>query len=175
MAYFCGKILMDWIMEYELKYSLALDRCKMLSSYEGRDAVGESGDSLYLNVKITEQDEPLIRKHLEDAARALEEQMARMIVSAAYNDDGFVWELRTDMTRWNKLRAFGGNVLEAVVSHAMSEWLTDKVPARTEMYKNLFTDMGKMAVNNLFAKMPPQRLKREEYRDVCEIEVVENN
>lgn len=162
-------------MEYELKYSLAIEKCKMLSSYEGRDAVGESGDSLYLKVKITEQDEPLIRKHLEDAARALEELMARMIVATDYNEGGFVWELRTEMTRWNRLRTFGGNVLEAVVSYAMGEWLSDKIPAQTEIYKNLFTDMGKMAANNLFAKMPPQRVKRPEYRDVCEVEVVNND
>lgn len=162
-------------MEYELKYSLALEKCKMLSSYEGRDAVGESGDSLYLRVKITEQDEPLIKRLFKNSAKVLEEQMARMIVSANYEMDGFVWELRTDMTRWNNLRAFGENVLEAVVSYAMSEWLADKIPIRSGIYKNLCADMGKMAVNNLFAKIPPRRVEKEVYKDVCEVTIVENN
>lgn len=71
----------------------------MLSSFEGRDLVGDSGDSLYLKVKITEQDRPLIKTYLEQAARALEEGMAKIITSSAYSEEGFVWEVRTEDTR----------------------------------------------------------------------------
>ena len=73
----------------------------MLSSFEGRDLVGDSGESLYLKIKITEQDRPLIRTYLEQAARSLEEGMSKIITSSAYSEEGFVWEVRTEDTRWN--------------------------------------------------------------------------
>ena len=51
-------------MTYEFEYIKAIDKCEMLSSFEGRDLVGDSGESLYLKIKITEQDRPLIRTYL---------------------------------------------------------------------------------------------------------------
>ena len=62
-------------MTYEFEYIKAIDKCEMLSSFEGRDLVGDSGESLYLKIKITAQDRPLIRTYLEQAARVLEEGM----------------------------------------------------------------------------------------------------
>lgn len=161
-------------MEYELKYGLAMEKCKMLSSYEGRDASSESGESIYLKVKITEQDEPLLRSYMEKAARMIEERISRMMVSSEYGADGFRWRMRTDETRWNKLRDFGGNVLEAVVSYAMGEWMSDKIPGRTEMYKGMFADMSVMVVKNIFFKMPPKRPVKEVQGDVYEVTLVES-
>lgn len=75
-------------MTYEFEYIKAIDKCEMLSSFEGRDLVGDSGESLYLKIKITEQDRPLIRTYLEQAARVLEEGMAKIITSSAYSEKG---------------------------------------------------------------------------------------
>lgn len=127
----------------------------MLSSFEGRDLVGDSGESLYLKIKITKQDRPLIRTYLEQAARVLEEGMAKIITSSTYSEEGFVWEVRTEDTRWNVNRKLDENLLDALVGYSMMSWLSDRKPDRIGVYKSLWEDMSVMCVKNIYRKNPP--------------------
>ena len=127
----------------------------MLSSFEGRDLVGDSGESLYLKIKITAQDRPLIRTYLEQAARVLEEGMAKIITSSTYSEEGFVWEVRTEDTRWNVNRKLDENLLDALVGYSMMSWLSDRKPDRIGVYKSLWEDMSVMCVKNIYRKNPP--------------------
>lgn len=158
-------------MELKFKYSDVMDRCRMLSSFEGREYVSKSGESLYLEIKITEQDEPLILSYMEQAARSLQEMMARMVTGAEYAKEGFTWEIRGEETRWNAGNLFDRSVHEAIVSYVMMNWLSEKKSARAEMYKTFWEDMGTMCVRNVMRKMPPKKKRREPVKDVDEVEV----
>lgn len=142
-------------MTYGFSYNDAIDRCVMLSSFEGRDYTGDSGDSLFLKVKITEQDKPLIRTYLGQAARMLEDGMSRIITAATYDDDGFSWEVRTEETRWNVNKKLDENLGEALVGYSMMRWLSDRKPDRIGIYKNLWEDMSVMCVKNMYRKNSP--------------------
>ena len=123
----------------------------MIASYEGRDYTGDSGDSLYLTVKITNQDLPLIKRYLEEAARLIEDGVARMVDASSYSDSGFSWTLRTEDTRWNTNKKLDENLKDA-----MMQWLVERKPARVDMYKELWENMRIMAMKNIFRKMPPK-------------------
>ena len=107
-------------MVYEFSYSGVVARCKMLSSFEGRDYVGDSGDSLYLRVKLTEQEEPLLIGYLDEAARRMEERVSRMVLASEYTDAGFTWTLRTEETRWNVNRDLDRHISEALAAYAQT-------------------------------------------------------
>lgn len=142
-------------MTYGFDYKDALEKCGMLSSFEGRDHVGDGGDSLYLRIKITEQDRPLIVTYLERAARELEDMAARIITESSYTPDGFTWEVITERTRWNVNKKLDENMMDALTSYAMMEWLSDRRPDRAAVYKQIWTDMAAMCVGNIYRKNPP--------------------
>lgn len=160
-------------MEYEFSYDKVIERCKMLSSFEGRDFVGQSGDSLYLTVKVTDQDVPLLLQYAGQAAKELQERMSRMISSATYSSDGFSWSIRSKETRWNINTALDRNVEEAIVSYVMAGWLSGRKEDKVPMYKQMWDDISMQCVQNIFRKMPPQKIRRSDY-DVRndEVEVV---
>ncbi len=162
---------MIMLMKLNFKYSDVMERCRMLSSYEGRDHMNEGGDSLYLEVKITEQDEPLLLTYMGQAAHMLQEQMNRMITGSEYTDKGFVWDIRAEETRWNPNKKFDDNLHEALVSYVMMNWLSEKKSSRTELYKTLWEDMSKMCVQNIYRKMSPTKKRRAPVIDTDEVEV----
>ena len=143
------------LMVYEFTYSSVLSRCKMLASFEGRDYTGDSGESLFLRVKLTEQDEPLLLSYLEEAARRIEERVARMVSASEYTEEGFTWTLRTEETRRNVNRELDRNISEALAAYTMMQWLADRKPARVEMYRSLWEGSSAMAEANLYRKNPP--------------------
>lgn len=157
-------------MVYNFDYTDVLSQCVMLSSYEGRDFVGKSGESLFLDIKITAQDKPLINTYIVQAAQILQEKMGRMITSADYIENGFTWNIRTEETRWNVNTKLDENLKEALVSYAMMNWLLEKKADKAPMYKSLWDDMSAMCVQNVFRKMPPRK-KRERKEDICEVEI----
>ena len=143
-------------MTYQFQYATALERCSMLSSFEGRDYVGGDGESLFLTVKITEQDKPLILTYMEQAARDMETRLDNMVTSTEYDTDGFTWELRTEETRWNPDKRMDNSVREALVGYAMARWLEDRKPARKAAYDEIWNGSATMAVANLYRKRAPE-------------------
>lgn len=144
-------------MVYELKYGDVLERCRMLCSYEGRDETDANGDSKYLDIRITVQDEPLLYGYMREAAEYIESLISRMVLSSEYWDGGFRLELRTEETRWNGMKNFGKYMNEAIVSNAMSKWLIGRKDSKVEFYGTLYADMSRMLVRNLFDKSAPKR------------------
>lgn len=144
-------------MVYELKYGDVLERCRMLCSYEGRDETDANGDSKYLDIRITAQDEPLLYGYMREAAEYIESLISRMVLSSEYGDGCFRLELRTEETRWNGMKNFDKYMNEAIVSHAMSKWLIGRKDSKVEFYGTLYADMSRMLVRNLFEKSAPKR------------------
>lgn len=159
-------------MEYEFLYGKVIERCKMLSSFEGRDYVGQSGESLYLTVRVTEQDVPLLLEYAGRAAKNLQERMARMISSADYSEEGFKWVIRSKETRWNINTALDRNIEEAIVSYVMSVWLEGRKSDKVSMYKQMWEDISIECVQNIFRKMPPKKFRPSDFREDETVEVV---
>lgn len=147
-------------MDYELKYKDVRDRCVMLSEYEGRDYYDDNGESLYLTVKITEQDYDLLATFLHDGARKMEGGLNRMITAAEYTDEGLKWTLRTDETRWNEKVEFGTLAVEALASYVMGQWLDGRRTDRKAAYDAIFNDMMGALMQNLTRKSVPKRKRR---------------
>ena len=66
-------------MTVEIKYKDLIDRCEKLSSFESEGKVDAAGQSRYLEIHINEVDKLLVKQYIEQAKRALEERMDRMI------------------------------------------------------------------------------------------------
>ena len=81
--------------------------------------------------------------------------MAKIIPSSTYSEEGFVWEVRTEDTRWNVNRKLDENLLDALVGYSMMSWLSDRKPDRIGVYKSLWEDMSVMCVKNIYRKNPP--------------------
>ena len=80
--------------------------------------------------------------------------MAKIITSSAYSEEGFVWEVRTEDTRWNFNKKLDENLLDALVGYSMMGWLADRRPDRIGGYKSLWEDMSVMCVKNIYRKNP---------------------
>lgn len=147
-------------MIYNFTYTPVIEQCKMLSSYEGRDYVNEKGESMYLTVKITEQDLPLLNTFITQAVSTLEERIARILIGTERTQDGFTWEIRSEATRWNKNTHLTQNLQEAIVGYVMMNWLAERKPSSVETYRNIWTGMSEMCIRNIFRKMPPARIRK---------------
>lgn len=71
-------------MTVEIKYKDLIDRCEQLSSFESEGKVDAAGQSRYLEIHINEVDKLLVQQYIEQAKRALEERMDRMIVETTH-------------------------------------------------------------------------------------------
>lgn len=132
----------------------------MLSEYEGRDYYGENGDSLYLSVKIAEQDYDLLATYLHEGARKMESALERMITAVEYTDDGLKWTLRTDETRWNGNISFSKLAVEALTSYVMGQWLDGRRTDRKAAYDAIYEDMMGALIQNVMRKSTPHKKHR---------------
>lgn len=159
-------------MIFEFDYNKAIDRCKKLSSFEGRDAIGGSGENIYLSIKITDQDVPLLKEFFNTAALVLEESCAKIVVSSDYNNAGFIWNLNLDTRRWNEQRNLNKYVEEAIVSFAMMKWLEERKSERKNAYVEIWEDMFQKCTMNLFRLRAPIKHRRF-YKEINDIEIID--
>ena len=147
-------------MNFHFDYSKAIGRMKMMSSFEGRNAVSGDGSSNYLQVKITEQDEPIIKEYAVTAALQIEENIARVVRSSDYSDDGFTWDLDLDTPRWNNKRNLNMYVEEAVVAYSIMKWVEENRPERLQPFQEIFNDMMVRVVDCVFRLRAPIKRRR---------------
>ncbi len=171
---------MSSTIKYE--YSEAIERCEMLSAFEGRNAVDANGESLYEMVKIVAQDKDLLMAYMGTSARLLEESFAPVVTESTYVDvavaevkdadgnvttpeqiPGFTMVLDRDEERWSAgKRDFERYLTEALSSYAMWQWLMDKVPERANVYGELWQQMSAATTNALHRLSAPRKKKRTE-------------
>lgn len=166
--YFCLKNKKP--MNFHFDYGELIGRMKMLSSYEGRNSIAGDGTSNYLKVKITEQDEPVVKEHISDAALRIEENIASAVHSSEYSETGFGWDLKLDTPRWNNRRSLSKYIEEAVVAYAMLKWVEENRPERVAAYSEIWNDMISRVVECVFRLNAP--VKRKRRKDcVCQAEI----
>lgn len=131
----------------------------MLAAFEGKDYVNAEGESMFINVIITEQDEELIKTYIRQATKALAEKFERMIVDSSEDNESFTWSLRTDETRYpsTQINNLIKHIKEAIVSYIMVNWLAERKADRVTMYTELWNGSVELAAKNIFRKAAPRR------------------
>lgn len=137
-----------------ITYADIINKVKMLSSYEGRDYAPD-GDNQYIKVKITTQDEPLVKEYISTAIDTLLGSLLHIGYSISETDasatityNGYT---RTDISRASRY------ITEAIIAYVMSSWLAERRPTRVDHYSALYTSMLDMAMKNLVEKGSPTR------------------
>lgn len=148
-------------MDITFEYRDIISQTKMLSAFEGKDYVNANGESMFIDVIITEQDEPLIKTYINLAAIALFERFERMITSIKEDDDSFTWSIRIEETRYPKAQISNltKHIKESIVSYTMMNWLAEKKPDRVAMYSELWNGSVQLAAKNIFKKAAPRKRK----------------
>lgn len=146
-------------MEFTVSYNEAIQRCMMLTSFEGKNHTDGEGESLFSETVITTQDRPLITDYLNCGAMIIEESIARLVLSSSYSGDtdGQVWSLQLRLSdRWNGNRTdFTQYLQEALVSFALSKWYDLKWPDKVAKYVTLWEESLNRIVSNAFRRSQP--------------------
>jgi hypothetical protein len=147
--------------ELTIIYSDILERCKMLSSYEGRDRYDANGTGIYEKVIITEQDEPLINSYLSQSLLALRERLEDMIEAVDDTTAGQeTWTMKFQQKRYDS-KGYKGLVThlgEALASSVMTAWLNFVgVQDRASFYQTVYENEAKLISDNLHTKAAPAR------------------
>lgn len=152
-------------MEFGINYNTSLiERCRMLSSYEASGMTDGEGESLFLDVRIVGSDIPLLREYFSAAALTIEENLGSIVLSAAYDNDGFTWNLRLG-SRWRgNNRVLRKYIEEAMTNYAMAQWMAKKGnDKRSAVYLSVWNDMLGKCVSMAFRTKAPVKRRRPPY------------
>lgn len=132
-------------MEINITYNNIIERCKMFSDYEARQATDSANENMYSEVVITDGDEALLKDYIEQSFQKIESVLGGALeYDIEMCDDHVVITLGT-----GKEAAFNGKATtgfsksleEASASFCMYKWLLNKLPERSGTYQNMFADM----------------------------------
>lgn len=159
-------------MNITFTYTDIISQVKMLTAFEGRDYVNGDGDSMFLSVVVTEQDEPLIITYINQALNALSTRFERMIDGITIADTHTTWSLRTTQTRHPKANGatLNKHLKEAIVSYTLMNWFAERKADRVAMYSDLFNGSAELAAKNLFSKAAPIR-RKQNHQDIDEVTI----
>lgn len=145
-----------------ITYSEAVDnapmqRCRMLSAFEGREAKGGDGNSLFTSVVITDGDEQVMRAYFAEGAHLVEGMVRSRLDEDGtdINDEEASYNFINSMASKSKL-CFSNGVKEALAAYGMHRWLADKLPQRSDAYKQMWLDLVHTAVKVVLVKQRPK-------------------
>ena len=111
--------------------------CQELSEFEGRRIKDASGESLYSEVLITEQDEALVSRLAADAAYLLE---ARILSIDSSEVNPATHDITITFVADALLKtASEDEVTHVIASYVLWKWLEDKDETRHKAYELIFT------------------------------------
>lgn len=143
-----------------IDYSSVLERCVMLSSYEGREAYDTTGKSRYASIHINTNDEPLVLGYIYQSEADLRNRLDDMIDSVEQDEDGYTWTLKAEAKRLKDKGYWPVDqwMQEAMTAYAMRMWLSDasRKPERVQFYDELYHNMVKVIEDFVFKKQEPE-------------------
>lgn len=148
-------------MNIIVSYSPSVERCKMLSAYEAREAVDANGERKYDSVRITDDEQSVILTYIKQSAELLESMLTSALLSEGdyTSDEQVTWEMSEDVAR----RKGGNNesliksCQDAFAVFAMSKWLENKLPEQSQAYLRMWGDLSTAAVRIARQKRKPSR------------------
>lgn len=142
-------------MEVVIKYEEVFEGCKKLTSFEGREAVSPTGESLYPELHLTEQDKDLLNDYAKQGAHEIEQVLTRYVSVSTIGTNGITLTIDPIDTRRISRGTIDSMVHETVCAFVMSQWLSNRLPQRVEFYNNLFAEMCKSILSGIATKRKP--------------------
>jgi len=149
-------------MKIDIEYSKIIERSKMFSEYEARQASNGTDENLFLEVRLTDGEDLLLRTYIEQALQQLEG-----VLGGALEEDvdfGDSDAESASLTIGKGLAAAGGgnstksfikSIEEAASAFCMYKWLLNKLPERSATYQNMFTDMSAVCKKIAWKRVRP--------------------
>ena len=148
-------------MSTKIYYEEIYDKCRDLSSAEGRRIMDAEGKSLYEAVHLTAQDKPLVFTMADEAASMVQAALRYAITDIAYDPDGGTITF-VEGNALNKRSNADKLMLEALSAYVMMRWLDDKSRERSDAYKLIYENMLAAYVRTAYSKQAP---KLSDYED----------
>lgn len=142
----------------DIEFANILNRCEMLSSFDGREALTQSGESNYKQLRITSQETDLLKTYIGQAVNNIESKLGGAIesVSSTDNADKVSFAFASDSSRRSgNSSVFKRCLLETIVAFVMKRWYEDKASDRSNAYHALYEDMLISAKNIAYKKTKP--------------------
>lgn len=143
-----------------ITYASIIDRCKMLSAFEGGEATAGDGQSRFPDIIITRQDEPLVKSYIDQAVQQTYNKLEKIIASTSSAlTDALSWTLRSD-TLWPEAksgRQLDRHIEETIVAWTMQCWLDYKHSERSKFYGEMFINYISLAEQNISASEAPKK------------------
>ena len=133
-------------MNINIKYSLIVSKCKLLSEYEAEQA--ESG--AFANILLTDSEDELLKQYIGQAIAKIEESLQGAIVSIVDLNADVQGENVITLEMSNSFAVTGGgratgsfvnSINETCATYCIYMWLLNKLPERSKAYQNMFEDM----------------------------------
>lgn len=134
-----------------------LNKVKLLSEYEGRDARDANGVSIFDKVLVTEQDEDLVRPYITQGIDSLESALGSLLDDSSKSADGktVILELKGNTPTAKKATEITTTMEEVVTAHVMFNWFSERKPDRVEFYKLLIETMTNTAIRLVAQRKKP--------------------
>lgn len=134
-----------------------LERCRLLCSYEGKEAKGGDDGSLFTSIVLTKQDEPFFIGYFKEGCDLCSEMIgSRLKEDGGYilSDEGVTFDFDGKIAARAKM-SFGNALREALTSYGMHKWLANKLPERSESYKLMWEQMIHLCVKAALLRPKP--------------------
>lgn len=139
----------------DIPFADIFSTCQELSEFEGRRIKNASGESIYSEVLITEQDEALVSHLAADAAYLLE---ARILSIDSSEIDPGTHDITITFAEDAQLKtASEDEVLHVIASYVLWKWLEDKDETRHKAYELIFTTALNALRGSIRRKRPTLR------------------
>ena len=146
-------------LSIQIDFSTLMDRCKMLSSYEGRDTYDANGKSSFDGIVIHSVDEHLVSTYIQQGVAHVRHVVEDMLLGVEAITDGEQWTFRTDQRRYYSkgLSNIKKNIDEAISAYVMAQWLGGRKDDRVAFYNTLYQNEIVLISDNIFSKSAPKR------------------
>lgn len=133
-----------------------MERCRRLSAYEGREAKGGDEGSLFKSVVLTEQDEALFIGYFKEGCDLCSDMIGSRLKDDGYEVDekGVTFDFDGRIASRAR-KGFGNALCEALTAYGMHKWLENKLPDRSESYKNMWEQMIHLCVKAALLRPKP--------------------
>ena len=124
----------------QITFKDIIDRCTLISAFDARESITGSGESNYKQMRITTQENELLKTYIGQGANFIESKLTGILGVATTATDSISFNLlSTD-------RSAGENTIkrsisETIVAYTLQRWYEDKSPDKSKAYNALFTDM----------------------------------
>ena len=124
----------------EIKFTDIIGRCTLISAFDARESITGSGESNYKQMRITTQEDELLKTYIGQGANFIESKLTGILGVATTATDSISFNLMST-DRGAGESTIKRSISETIVAYTLQRWYEDKSPDKSKAYNALFTDM----------------------------------